>query len=448
MTVSKTIFVCQNCGAQSPKWIGRCPECGEWNTMVETVLGKEEKGKGREKRLVKPLKLADITKRKSTRIKTKIGEFDRVLGGGIVPGSVVLLAGEPGIGKSTLLTQVIAQLGGLYISGEESPQQIKIRTKRLKVKEDKFFILPETNVEVVGQIIENTAAWLTKKSRTTKHSELSLPMVIVDSIQTMTTDDLTGVAGSIGQVRECSHKLLRIAKKTNIPIFIIGHITKSRAIAGPKVLEHLVDVVLSLEGDKNHQFRILRAYKNRFGPTDEVGVFEMRNLGMIAVNNPSRLFLSQRVKNVPGSVVVPVLAGLRPVLVEVQALVVASNLAAPRRVANGLSSSRLQLLCAVLQKRCRLPLGRYDVYLNIVGGLKVNEPAIDLGVCLAIVSSFKNKLINQRTVFIGEVGLLGEIRAVDQMEKRIKEAKKLGFAKTITPQDYHSVSQVIEQVIE
>jgi len=433
MTGQRTIFVCQKCGAQSPKWIGRCPECGEWNSMAETVLEVRAGEQKSRRKAVKPLRLSEIKKRKLERIKTGILEFDRVLGGGIVPGSVVLLAGEPGIGKSTLITQILAKVGGLYVSGEESAEQIKIRTERLKVKEDKFLVLPETNVESIISAIQQFS---------------HLIMVIIDSIQTMTTEDLTGTAGSIGQVRGSANKLLKIAKKTNIPIFLIGHITKSGNIAGPKVLEHLVDVVLYLEGDKKYNFRILRAHKNRFGATDEVGVFEMRDCGMSEISDPSKLFLAQRVEKVSGSAIVSVLQGNRPVLVEVQALVVPTSLVIPRRVANGVSFQRLQLLCAVLQKRCRLPLNRFDVYLNVAGGLKVDEPAADLGICVAIVSSLKNKLISKETVFIGEVGLLGEIRNVGQLEKRIKEARKLGFKKAITTEKHRSITEVIHNILK
>jgi len=432
MALPKTIFVCQKCGVQSPKWLGQCPECGEWNTMAETILEARDQRLGIRGEAVKPLKLNEIKKTKMVRIKTGVVEFDRVLGGGLVPGSVILLAGEPGIGKSTLLTQVMALLGGLYISGEESPEQIKMRTKRLKIKGERFLILPETNIETIIATLEQLPG---------------LVMAVVDSIQSMTTRQLTGTAGSIGQVRESANRLLQVAKRRKIPLFLIGHITKSGAIAGPKVLEHLVDVVLTLEGDKKHEFRILRATKNRFGATDEVGVFEMQDVGMAEIANPSKLFLSQRVQKVPGAVVVATLAGIRPVLVEIQALVVPTSLAVPRRVANGVSFARLQLLCAVLQKRCRLPLNKYDVYLNVAGGLRVDEPAADLGICISIASSLQNKSIDQRAVFIGEVGLLGEIRKVSHLERRIKEARKLGFKKTITSEKFNSLNQVIRVVL-
>jgi DNA repair protein RadA/Sms len=433
MVKQKTIFVCQKCGAQSPKWVGRCPECGQWNSMVEMVVSAKKLQNSKTPKLQKPLRLSQIKKRKMGRIKTGVGEFDRVLGGGIIPGSVVLLAGDPGIGKSTLLTQILAKLGGLYVSGEESPEQVKLRAKRLKIKESQFLILSETNTEAVSSAIEQT-----KK----------IKMVVTDSIQTMTTNQLTGTAGSIGQVRESANKLLKIAKKLNIPLFLIGHITKSGAIAGPKVLEHLVDVVLYLEGDKKHDFRILRAYKNRFGATDEVGIFEMSDKGMTEVSNPSKLFLLERVEEVAGSVVVPVLAGIRPVLVEIQALVVPTSLVVPRRIANGVSFHRLQLLCAVLQKRCGLPLEKFDVYLNVAGGLKVDEPAADLGICLAVAASLKNRVVAKDTVFIGEVGLLGEIRKVSQLEKRVKEAKKLGFNNAITPERHRFVNEVIHKILK
>jgi len=443
MGKQRTIYVCQKCGCQSPKWVGRCPECGAWNSMVETLVsiqaGTSRLANRGKSKAAKPLKLSEIEKKKLTRLKTGTGEFDRVLGGGIVPGSVVLLAGEPGIGKSTLLTQIIAKVGGfdsrrtgLYVSAEESPQQIKIRTKRLKVKEEKFLIFS------VKKAID---LYITIQ----QFSHLSI--VIIDSIQSMAANDLTGTAGSIGQVRECANRLLQIAKKTNIAIFIIGHITKTGAIAGPKVLEHLVDVVLYLEGDRSHNFRILRAHKNRFGAIDEVGLFEMKEEGMIEIDSPSKLFLSNRVKKVPGSAVAVVLQGVRPVLVEVQALVVPTSLIVPRRVANGISFRRLQLLSAVLQKRSRLPLNKFDVYLNIVGGLKIDEPAVDLAVCLAIASSLKNKIISQNIVFIAEVGLLGELREVSQIEKRVNEATRLGFSQAMTAEKYNSISEVIKKIL-
>lgn len=403
--------------------------------MAETVTSTRKTQKNKSVKVQKPLKLSEIKKTSLKRIRTGISEFDNVLGHGLVPGSVVLVAGEPGIGKSTLLTQLaLCQSGSaLYIAGEESPQQIKIRAERLRLDSDRLFILPETNIETIISTIQQFN---------------NLTIVIVDSIQTMTTEQLTGTAGSIGQVRESAHQLLKMAKRTQIPVLLVGHITKSGAIAGPKVLEHLVDVVLYLEGDKRQDFRILRAHKNRFGPTDEVAIFQMTNQGMEEVKNPSKIFLEEKAEPAPGSAVVSVLQGIRPILVEVQALVVPTALVVPRRIANGVNQRRLQLLAAVLQKHGRLPLHRYDIYLNLAGGLKIDEPAADLGICLAIASSFKNQIIPPETFFIGEVGLLGEIRSVSQIEKRIKEAKRLGFKQAMTPQKYRSIGEVIHKTLK
>jgi DNA repair protein RadA/Sms len=388
------------------------------------------------KKAVEPQKLSQISPVKMKRILTKIGELDRVLGGGIVPGSVVLVAGEPGIGKSTLMLQLIAKTGGLYISGEESLEQIKIRAERLGIavknrsgpggKNKNLLLLAATDIDAINQIL---------KSQTKK-------LVVVDSIQAMQTNDLTGVAGSIGQVRECAARILRIGKSRGISIFLIGHVTKTGAIAGPKVLEHMVDTVISLEGERFGQFRLLRAAKNRFGATDEVGVFEMTDKGMKEVPSPSKVFLKERVVKVRGSVVVVTIEGTRPVLAEIQALVVPTQLAVPRRIGRGVDYHRLQLICAVLTKRLRLPLSSFDVYLNVAGGLQIREPAADLGIALAVVSSFKNLALDPKTAFFGEVGLLGEIRKVAQEEKRIKEAKRLGFKKIISPQKFTALDQV------
>jgi len=404
--------------------------------MAETVIEIRGKRLGVRGKAAKPIKLSEIKKTSLKRLKTGLSEVDRVLGRGLVPGSVILLAGDPGIGKSTLLTQIMAKSGGLYVAGEESAEQIKIRTERLQLKTDKFLVLPETNVEAIISTIQQF------------NNSNNLNIVVVDSIQSMTTEDLTGTAGSIGQVRESANKFLQSAKRTKIPVFLVGHITKSGVIAGPKVLEHLVDVVLYLEGDKKYNFRILRAYKNRFGSIDEVGIFEMTQKGLIQITDPSNLFLKQKVKKAPGSVVVSVLQGLRPMLVEIQALAVPTNLVVPRRLASGIAVQRVHLLCAVLQKTSRLPLNKYDIYLNVAGGLRIDEPAVDLGICVAIASSLKNQTISQDTVFIGEVGLLGEIRDVNQLEKRVREARKLGFKQTITPEKYHSINDVIHRFLK
>lgn len=439
MERQKILFVCQQCGATFPKWMGKCPECGEWNSLVETV----EKTKAGEIKATAaiPQKLSQIKSTKKTRIITGMGEFDRVLGGGVVTGSVILVAGEPGIGKSTLMLQLGQRTGGLYVSGEESLPQIKIRAERLGIspkrrsvaggKSEEIMFLAETNVDTINATIEQLS---------------NLPMVIVDSIQTLYTAQLSGVAGSVGQVRECAGRLLRVAKNLGVPVFLIGHVTKEGAIAGPKILEHMVDTVIYIEGERFGSARLLRATKNRFGATDEVGVFEMTDKGLEEVTNPSKLFLKERVKRVPGSVVVATIEGTRPVLVEIQALVVPTQLAIPRRVSQGIDYNRLQMIVAVLSKKLGLPLAGSDVYINITGGLKIEEPAADLGVALAVYSSFKNMAIDAKTVCFGELGLLGEIREVGQMEKRKKEANKLGFTTIITPEKYSSVNQLVKEI--
>lgn len=429
-------FVCQNCGGEFPKWSGQCGGCGEWNTLVETVVAVKKsglRGRGRVGGKI-PVRLAEVRGRDVERVKTGIGELDRVLGGGMVPGSVVLLAGEPGIGKSTLLTQLALRLERevLYVCGEESPGQIRLRIDRVvrgKSVGKGLSFLGETDVDVVVETIKGIG----KK----------VSLVMVDSIQTMQTEDLSGMAGSVGQVRECSYRLLNMAKELGVPVFLVGHVTKEGTIAGPKVLEHLVDTVLYLEGDKKHQFRILRAQKNRFGSVDEVGVFLMSDKGLTEVKNPSDVFLEERQKGVAGSCVVATMEGTRPVLVEVQGLVIPSQLAVPRRVGAGVDQRRLQLLTAVLSKRCRLPLGRMDVYVNVAGGLRLNEPAVDLGVCLAVASSLKNKPLPTRAAVVGEVGLLGEIRKVSFLDKRVKEAKKLGYSRVIGPGQIKTLLEAI-----
>ena len=445
MPKTRITFACQQCGAESPKWSGRCPNCQEWNTLVETVLTASHSGSFLERgQKIIPQKLSEIKFVNNQRVKTGIQEFDRVLGGGIVSGSLVLVAGEPGIGKSTLLLQ-LAHLATkdsnsgkdkklpikfLYVSGEESPQQIKIRTERLKIKNDNILFLPETNVENIIDAVKE----LKKENQQV--------LIVVDSIQTLTTDEFNGSAGSIGQVRESTSRLLKMAKSTGFPVFLVGHVTKEGSVAGPKTLEHMVDTVLYLEGEKFGTFRLLRTTKNRFGATDEVGVFEMVQTGMLEVNNPSRLFLSERQKGVPGSIVVATMEGTRPVLVEIQALVVPTQLAIPRRLASGVDFNRLQLIVAVLSKRLNLPLGAFDIFVNVVGGIKIEEPAADLGIALAIFSSFKNLLIDNKTAVFGELGLLGEIRQVPHTILRKKEAKRLGFTKIISPEKYTSITQL------
>jgi DNA repair protein RadA/Sms len=423
----RSVFVCQQCGVKTPKWVGKCPECGGWNTMVETQEElKVQSSKFKVQKVAgKPLKLSEIKLSKKPRISSGISELDRVLGGGIVPGAVILVAGEPGIGKSTILLQVAEAIKSkvLYISGEESLQQIKIRAERLGVKGRDLFFLTETDVEAIAGVIEDQK------------------LVVVDSIQTLYTEELSGTAGSVGQVRECASRLLKIAKSKDIPIFLIGHITKEGAIAGPKVLEHMVDTVVYLEGERFGAARLLRVTKNRFGATDEVGVFQMTDRGMVAVDNPSKLFLAKQAGRVPGSAVTATLEGTRPLLVEVQALVVPTQLAIPRRIGQGVDYSRLQMIVAVLTKMLRLPFGGYDIYVNVTGGLKIEEPAADLGIALAIVSSFRNLPLPPKSVCFGELGLLGEVREVGQSEKRKKEARRLGFTNIISPQNYSSINQ-------
>jgi len=418
-----TKFVCQQCGYESAQWMGKCPNCGSWNSFAETVVSAQnEKLKLKSEKLEVPQKLSQIKSIEKERIKTGFEEFDRVLGGGVVPGSVILLAGDPGIGKSTLLLQLSSKLQApssniLYVCGEESPEQIKIRAERMKIKGDNLSLLPQTDVDtIIAQIEENKPL-----------------LVIIDSVQTLETGDLTGSAGSVGQVRECASRLAKVGKNLGIPIFLIGHVTKEGAIAGPMVLEHLVDTVLFLEGERFYSGRTLHSYKNRFGPTDEVGIFKMEESGLVEVKNPSELFLQERERETPGSVVVPILEGTRPILVEIQALVSSTNLAFPRRIASGFEVGRLNILASVVAKRLGLPLGGYDIFVNVPGGLKIKEPAADLGVVLAIISSFKNKPLPDKSFAFGEIGLLGEVRRVLGEEKRIKEARRLGFTLPITP---------------
>lgn len=439
---SNISYVCQQCGYKSPSSYGKCPECGAWNSMVET-LEKEQKSpwqktNRRERSATSPVfNLKHVQTAKFSRIPTGIRELDQVLGGdhaegkgaGFVPGSLVLLAGDPGIGKSTITLQVISSIGGLYVSGEESAQQVKLRAERLKVPLEKILILSETNIEA---ILENASA---------KISEIKF--LVIDSIQTLWSEELSGVAGSVGQVRESTLKLLDFAKKNNIPVLLIGHVTKEGTIAGPKVLEHIVDTVLYLEGERYQSLRLLRTTKNRYGPVDEVGVFSMQDSGMKEVANPSELFIGEdgEAKNAPGRVIISTLEGSRPLMVEVQALTVSSQLPLPRRVGNGINNNRLQMLVAIIQKHLRLPLGKFDIFVNVASGIKVFEPAADLGICLAIISSFKNKPLSPKTVAIGEVGLLGEIRNVIGIERRLKEAKKLGFKNIISPKFYPTLAK-------
>ncbi|MBC8412899.1 MAG: DNA repair protein RadA [Nitrospira sp.] len=417
MSRTKLLYQCQSCGFSSPKWLGKCPDCGEWNTFTE----EEQVVKLKSRKASAPVVLSDITHSDGQRFSTGISELDRTLGGGVVMGSVVLLGGDPGIGKSTLILQSLPGLTGLgsvlYVSGEESPEQIKIRADRLNITSDKIILLPETSLEGIISVVQ--------KERPS--------VIIIDSIQTIFSLELSSAPGSVSQIRDCSTKLMFLAKKHNIPLFIIGHVTKDGAIAGPKILEHIVDTVLYFEGDKGNPFRILRAVKNRFGSTNEIGVFEMVEAGLQEVANPSELFLSERPVNVPGSVVTVSLEGTRPLLIEMQALVTSSSFGVPRRTALGVDYNRISLLLAVLDKRLGMKFGSMDVYVNVVGGLKLNETAVDMGMVASIVSSFRNKPVDTGIFTFGEIGLSGELRAVSQAGIRIREAAKLGFKKGIIP---------------
>ena len=428
MAKNKTVFVCNNCGYESPKWMGKCPACNEWNSFFEEkVVNTKSLSTKSSKERVKPVSLNKIEGKENTRISTGFEELDRVLGGGLVNGSLVLLGGEPGIGKSTLILQICNKIKTdgkvLYVSGEESAEQVKIRADRLNVKNDNLLFLSETDIGNVEEEIVN----------------MKPELVIIDSIQTMYSDEITSAPGSVSQVREITSKIMRMCKENGITTILIGHVTKDGNIAGPRVLEHMVDTVLYLEGERYFSYRILRGVKNRFGSTNEIGMFEMKNEGLVEIDNPSSILISERKENVAGSVVVASIEGTRPLLVEFQALTSQSVYGLPRRTANGIDYNRLTLLIAVLEKKSGLMLGNQDVYLNVVGGLKVNEPAIDLGIVLATASSFKNIPISRDVVALGEVGLTGEVRSINLIEKRLKEAEKLGFKTCIIPESNKKV---------
>ena len=426
----KSVFFCQNCGHEESKWLGQCPACGEWNTFVEErVSSGVTKGTTASTRSVresvrdaKVIPLNDVTADDDVRIRTEIRELDRVLGGGIVPGSLVLVGGDPGIGKSTLLLQVCQRLADrkkvLYISGEESQAQIKLRANRMGAFASGLYLLCETNLETIRGVIEREKPEL----------------VIIDSIQTMYSEEVSSAPGSVSQVRESTNIFMQLAKGLCIPVFIVGHVTKEGTVAGPRVLEHMVDTVLYFEGDRHASYRILRAVKNRFGSTNEIGVFEMRQTGLEEVENPSEYMLSGRPENASGSVVACSMEGTRPILIEIQALVCHSNFGMPRRTAAGTDYNRVNLLMAVLEKRLGMALGNSDAYVNIAGGIRMNEPAIDLGIVMALVSSYRNRSIDEKTIVFGEVGLSGEVRAVNMPEQRVAEAKKLGFETCILPE--------------
>ncbi len=423
MKKSKTGFFCQHCGYMSPKWLGKCPSCSGWNCFAEELIVQTDAESRSEMKFDgRPLPIEDIPAEEGTRTATGIAEIDRVLGGGIVGGSAVLIGGEPGIGKSTLLLQMMQNLAVLgwkvlYVSGEESASQIRLRSKRVGASSKNLLVLVEVSLEkILEQVKVHKPAF-----------------IVIDSIQTVYSAELMSAPGSVGQVREASSRLILFSKKYGIPVFLIGHVTKDGSIAGPKVLEHMVDTVLYFEGDSGHAYRIIRGMKNRFGPTNEIGVFEMQEQGLREVPNPSAFFLAERPQNVAGSVVVPSLEGTRPILVEVQALVSATNLGTPRRTAIGVDHNRVSLLVAVLDKICGLHLSGSDIFINVAGGVRVEEPAVDLGIVAAMASSFLDRPIDGRTVVLGEVGLTGEVRAISQMEIRIREAYRLGFNRCLVP---------------
>lgn len=418
----KTVFFCQNCGHEESKWLGQCPACKEWNTFVEERITVSKSAAVKERAEVELVPLSQVKTQDQERISTNIGELDRVLGGGIVPGSLILVGGDPGIGKSTLLLQMCRELAQtekkvLYISGEESLRQIKLRAQRMGEFTDHLLLLCETNLELIKNVIEK------EKPET----------VIIDSIQTMYSEEVGSAPGSVSQVREATNTLMQLAKGLCITIFIVGHVTKEGTVAGPRVLEHMVDTVLYFEGDRHASYRILRGVKNRFGSTNEIGVFEMRPNGLREVKNPSEFMLDGRPENASGSVVACSMEGTRPILLEIQALVCESNFGMPRRTAAGTDYNRVNLLMAVLEKRIGYRLGNHDAYVNIAGGIKINEPAVDLGIVMAIVSSYRNRPLDAKTIVFGEVGLSGEVRAVSMAEQRVTEAKKLGFSVCIMP---------------
>lgn len=422
----KIVYFCQNCGNEEAKWLGQCPACKEWNTFVEEKVvatsSKTAKGSGTARREVNVVSLSEVSADDRARLKTGILELDRVLGGGLVPGSLILVGGDPGIGKSTLLLQVCRHLaegrGVLYISGEESLSQIKLRANRMGEFCENLKLLCETNLDTVRGVIEN------------KRPDL----VIIDSIQTMYSEEVSSAPGSVSQVRESTNVFLQLAKGLGITIFIVGHVTKEGTVAGPRVLEHMVDTVLYFEGDRHASYRILRGVKNRFGSTNEIGVFEMRASGLVEVENPSEYMLSGKPENASGSVVACSMEGTRPLLIEIQALVCETNFGMPRRTATGTDYNRVNLLMAVLEKRIGLHMSNCDAYVNIAGGIRMNEPAIDLGIVLAIVSSYKNRPLDEKMIVFGEVGLSGEVRAVSMPKQRVLEAKKLGFEACVLPQ--------------
>ena len=419
----KSIYFCQNCGHEESKWLGQCPMCKEWNTFAEEKVVSIKGQKSSVEKQVQAVTLSSVTTDEDERMTTELVELDRVLGGGIVPGSLVLVGGDPGIGKSTLLLQVCQKLSAmnkkvLYISGEESLKQIKLRANRMGEFSENLYLLCETSLNLIQTAIEREKP----------------DVVVIDSIQTMYNEEIGSAPGSVSQVRESTNVFMQLAKGMNIAIFIVGHVTKEGTVAGPRVLEHMVDTVLYFEGDRHASYRILRGVKNRFGSTNEIGVFEMRKEGLVEVENPSEFMLSGKPENASGSVVACAMEGTRPMLMEIQALVCKSNFGMPRRTAAGIDYNRVNLLMAVLEKRVGLPLSGYDAYVNIAGGIRMNEPAVDLGIIMAVASSYKNRPVSEDTIVFGEVGLSGEVRAVTMPEQRVAEAKKLGFKVCVVPE--------------
>jgi len=423
---TKTIFSCQSCGYQTPKWMGRCPDCGQWQTFAEEIQAlKSSQGPGRRLSAspTKPVSINDITLDREDRLLTGIKEFDRVLGGGLVSGTLVLIGGDPGIGKSTLMLQALYGIAEkhakvLYVSGEESIRQMRIRSQRLSTVSSDLMVVSENDMESILLMVESVQP----------------KVMVIDSIQTMFSPELTSAPGSISQVRESTMKLMLMAKNKGTPVFLIGHVTKDGAIAGPRLLEHMVDTVLYFEGDQNHVFRILRAVKNRFGSTNEIGVFEMNESGLNEVINPSAVFLSERPINVPGSIVTASMEGTRPILVELQALASSSSFGNPRRTILGIDHNRVALLVAVMEKKLGMHLMGHDIFINVAGGVKIDEPAVDMGIVAAVASSFLDRPVQQGTIVLGEIGLTGEVRAIGHIETRIAEAKKMGFNRCVLPQ--------------
>ena len=436
---SKTIYVCTECGAESPKWAGKCPACGQWDTLSEFKIEATEKTSKSAKSILlssTAVKLSEIDEKDEVRTPTGIGELDRVLGGGIVKGSLILVTGEPGIGKSTILLQICLQLGMtnkiLYVSGEESPRQIKLRAERLGLSEGQVYLLAKTDIEEICEYAKNEKP----------------DILIIDSIQTMQREDVNSSPGSVSQVKEATSLLMNFAKSEEIPVFIVGHVNKEGAVAGPKVMEHMVDAVLYFEGDRSQEYRILRAVKNRFGSTNEIGVFEMTGTGLHEVENPSQLFLQGKPTDISGIATACVVEGTRPIVAEIQALVAPTPFPAPRRVSVGFDYNRLNLIIAVLEKRCKLFFGNSDTYLNIIGGMRLDDPAADLAVAIALASGLKDFIIPEDTLIIGELGLAGEIRAVTSLERRLIEGKNLGFKRCLIPSrnriDFDSPLEIVQ----